>query len=173
MNENDIEEFIQGNAQSDKVEEIKKIITENEGILESVTHPIMLKNIITIIECGKAIPQNIEELATVYLDSIIERELKEKKDNYASYVKDFLRYLVKKTVEEQDCVANPPISHFQIIPTFYEYADKNNIKEFDATRLLDLLIKMGILKEIEFQKYAFSDERFFQKFYNDIIEEID
>lgn len=173
MNENDIEEFIQGNAQSDKVEEIKKIITKNEGILESVTHPIMLKNIITIIECGKAIPQNIEELATVYLDSIIERELKEKKDNYASYVKDFLRYLVKKIVEEQDCVANPPISHFQIIPTFYEYADKNNIKEFDATRLLDLLIKMGILKEIEFQKYAFSDERFFQKFYNDIIEEID
>ena len=133
----------------------------------------MLKNIITIIECENNLPQNIEDLVSVYLDSIIKRELEEKKDEYANYINDFLKYLVKNIVTTKDVLANPPISHFEIIPIFYEIADSKKIEDFDASRFLDLLIKMGILKEVEFQKYAFSDERFFQKYYNDIIEEID
>lgn len=173
MNENDIDEFIQGNAKKEKVSEIKQAITQNEEIFEAVTHPFMLKNIITIIECGKKIPKNIEELADVYLDSIIVREIEEKKDEYARYINELLKYLVKKVVETDTDVANPPITHFELIPIFYDFADSNHIENFDADRMLDLLIKMGILREVEFEKYTFSDEQFFQKYYNDIIEGID
>lgn len=173
MNDSDINEFIEGNSMPDKVLKIKEEINKNEEILDAITHPIMLKNIITIIECENKLPQNIEDLVSVYLDSIIKRELEEKKDEYANYINDFLRYLVKNIVTTKDVLANPSISHFEIIPIFYEIADSKKIEDFDASRFLDLLIKMGILKEVEFQKYAFSDERFFQKYYNDIIEEID
>lgn len=173
MNEHDIDEFIKGNASAEKVVEIKQAITQNDEILEAVTHPFMLKNIITIIECGKKIPENIEELADVYLDSIIVREIEEKKEEYAKYIHELLKYLVKKVVERETDVANPPITHFELIPIFYDFADVNHIENFDADRMLDLLIKMGILREVEFEKYTFSDEQFFQKYYNDIIEEID
>ena len=173
MNDSDINEFIEGNSMPDKVLKIKEEINKNEEILDAITHPIMLKNIITIIECENKLPQNIEDLVSVYLDSIIKRELEEKSDEYANYINDFLKYLVKNIVTTKDVLANPPISHFEIIPIFYEIADSKKIEDFDASRFLDLLIKMGILKEVEFQKYAFSDERFFQKYYNDIIEEID
>lgn len=173
MNEHDIDEFIKGNASAEKVVEIKQAITQNDEILEAVTHPFMLKNIITIIECGKKIPENIEELADVYLDSIIVREIEEKKEEYAKYIHELLKYLVKKVVERETDVANPPITHFELIPIFYDFADVNHIENFDADRMLDLLIKMGVLREVEFEKYTFSDEQFFQKYYNDIIEEID
>lgn len=173
MNENDINEFIEGNAEKNKIVEIKHAITQNDEIYEAVTHPFMLKNIITIIECGKQIPKDIEELATVYLNSIIEREQEEKHEKYAKYINNLLKYYVKKITEKETDIANPPISHFELIPIFYEFATENNIENFNADNMLDLLLKMGILREADFEKYTFSDERFFQKYYNDIIEEID
>lgn len=173
MNENDINEFIEGNAEKNKIVEIKHAITQNDEIYEAVTHPFMLKNIITIIECGKQIPKDIEELATVYLNSIIEREQEEKHEKYAIYINNLLKYYVKKITEKETDIANPPISHFELIPIFYEFATENNIENFNADNMLDLLLKMGILREADFEKYTFSDERFFQKYYNDIIEEID
>lgn len=173
MNENDINEFIEGNAEKNKIDEIKHAITQNDEIYEAVTHPFMLKNIITIIECGKQIPKDIEELATAYLNSIIEREQEEKHEKYAKYINNLLKYYVKKITEKETDIANPPISHFELIPIFYEFATENNIENFNADNMLDLLLKMGILREADFEKYTFSDERFFQKYYNDIIEEID
>lgn len=173
MNENDINEFIEGNAEKNKIVEIKHAITQNDEIYEAVTHPFMLKNIITIIECGKQIPKDIEELGTVYLNSIIEREQEEKHEKYAKYINNLLKYYVKKITEKETDIANPPISHFELIPIFYEFATENNIENFNADNMLDLLLKMGILREADFEKYTFSDERFFQKYYNDIIEEID
>ena len=173
MNENDINEFIEGNSEKNKIDEIKHAITQNDEIYEAVTHPFMLKKIITIIECGKQIPKDIEELSTVYLNSIIEREQEEKHEKYAKYINNLLKYYVKKITEKETDIANPPISHFELIPIFYDFADKNNIENFNADNMLDLLLKMGILREADFEKYVFSDERFFQKYYNDIIEEID
>ena len=75
MNDSDINEFIEGNSMPDKVLKIKEEINKNEEILDAITHPIMLRNIITIIECENKLPQNIEDLVSVYLDSIIKREL--------------------------------------------------------------------------------------------------
>lgn len=96
MTDKDIDKFIEGNASKDKVEEIKRVIKTNEEFSEMVMQPIMLKNLITIIECGQKIPNDIEELSEVYLDSIINREIEDKKDPIAKYIKPALVYMVKK-----------------------------------------------------------------------------
>lgn len=175
MTENDIEDFIEGNAKPEKVEEIKKVIKENEEFADMVMHPIVLKNLITIIECGEQIPEDVEELSEVYLNSIIKRELEEKKEPLAGYINDALTYMVKQAItpkngEELDWTANSPTSYFKVIDVFYDFAKERNI-DLDAENLLNLIKKMGILKEVEFQKYAFSDEKFFHIYYYNAISE--
>ena len=172
MTESDIEAFIEGNAIPEKVEEIKKVIKENSDFLGMIVNPIMLKDLITIIECGEPIPKDIEELSEVYLNTIIKREIEEKKDPLASYIDGALTYMVKRAItkddgRERDWTSNTPTSYYRVIETFYDYAKKNNInsEDFDAEELLNLIRKMGILKEVEFQKYAFSDEKFFHIYY--------
>ena len=77
------------------------------------------------------------------------------------------RAITKDDGREIDWTSNTPTSYYRVIETFYDYAKKNNInsEDFDAEELLNLIRKMGILKEVEFQKYAFSDEKFFHIYY--------
>lgn len=172
MNEDDIEMFIKGNSNPEKTEEVKRVIKNHPEMFVVFTHPFMLKNIITIIECGEKIPDDSSEIISIYLNSIIKREIYEKKDDYAKYIDGILKYLLTKITQSDEVNVNPPISHFKLIPIFYEYSDKEGIQDFNADRMLNLLIKLGILREVEFEKYTFTDEQYFEKYYNDIINEI-
>lgn len=172
MNEDDIEMFIEGNSNPEKTEEVKRVIKNHPEMFVVFTHPFMLKNIITIIECGEKIPDDSSEIISIYLNSIIKREIYEKKDDYAKYIDGILKYLLTKITQSDEVNVNPPISHFKLIPIFYEYSDKEGIQDFNADRMLNLLIKLGILREVEFEKYTFTDEQYFEKYYNDIINEI-
>ena len=172
MNEDDIEMFIEGNSNPEKTEEVKRVIKNHPEMFDVFTHPFMLKNIITIIECGEKIPDDSSEIISIYLNSIIKREIYEKKDDYAKYIDGILKYLLTKITQSDEVNVNPPISHFKLIPIFYEYSDKEGIQDFNADRMLNLLIKLGILREVEFEKYTFADEQYFEKYYNDIINEI-
>lgn len=164
MTQSDIDAFIEGNSRQDMVEKIKEVLKDNEEFEETITHPIMLKNLISIIECGKPIPLSKEELSEVYLQAIIEREINDKNDSTAKYINGALTYMVKKAVENTDWTSNMPNSYFKVIEIFYEYANNNNL-DIDAEDLLTLIRKMGILKEVEYEKYAFTDERFFNIYY--------
>ena len=66
MNDSDINEFIEGNSMPDKVLKIKEEINKNEEILDAITHPIMLKNIITIITLNKNIHFPLKSKITSY-----------------------------------------------------------------------------------------------------------
>ena len=167
MTENDIYAFIEGNTKPEKVDEVKKIVFENTYFENNIIQPIMLKNLITIIECGQEVPESIEELSEAYLDAIIKRELEEKGEPMAAYIDEALTYMVEQNLktsdgEEIDRMLNAP--YYNVIDTFYEFAEKKNI-DLDAEELLNLVIKMGILKEVEFQKYAFTNEIFFHIYY--------
>lgn len=165
MTEEDIDKFIDGNTSKENVEKVKSIINENEEFSEIVMQPIMLKDLITIIECNEQIPENIEELSEVYLNLIIKREYEEKKDINANYIDNVLTYMVKKVSDnEKDWTSNLPTSYFKVVDIFNEYAEKENL-DFDSDELLNLIKRMGILKEVEFQKYAFTDENFFHIYY--------
>lgn len=171
MTDNDIDKFIEGNASKDKIEEIKRVIKTNEEFSEMVMQPIMIKNLITIIECGQKIPDDIEELSEVYLDSIINREIEDKKDLIAQYIKPALVYMVKKVTDRDDWTSNAPTSYYKVIDIFNEFARENGINNLDSENLLELIKKMGILKEVDFEKYAFIDEKFFHIFYYQAISE--
>ncbi len=164
MTEQDIDAFIEGNSKKEAVEKIKEAFKSNPELTKIAIHPIMLKNFIAIIECGKVVPSDLQELAEVYLEAIIEREKKEKKEKYADYINDALLYLVMDTVKKSDWKSNQPTSYFKVVETFNAYASLNNL-EIDSEYLLNLMKKMGILKEVEPQKYAFLDERFFHIYY--------
>ena len=170
MTDNDVNAFIEGNSKPEYIEKIKSVIKNNEEFSKMVMHPIMLKNLITIIECDREIPKDIEELSEVYLNSIIEREIKEKHDPLAQYIHDALVYIIKRTLEKTDWTANAPTSYFKVIDIFSDFSNERNI-DIDPESLLNLIKKMGILKEVEFQKYAFLDERFFHIYYYDVISE--
>ena len=170
MSDEDIDAFIEGNSKPEYIE-----ISQNQEFSEIPMHPIMLKNLITIIECDEEIPEYIEELSEVYLNSIIKREIEEKKDKNAKYINDVLTYMVKQGVmskngEDIDWVSNAPTSYFKVIDIFNNYAEEKSVN-FDAEELLNLIRKMGILKEVEFQKYAFTDEKFFHIYYYKAISE--
>ncbi len=170
MTEQDVNAFIEGNASPDKVEKVKQVLAENPELMEEMTHPIQLKNFITIIECNKPIPADPEELAESYLNAIIDREITEKKEKLAPYIHDALVYLVQKITQKPDWTANCPTSYFKIMEIFQEFAQKKQV-DVDAETFLNLLQKMGILKEVEFEKYAFSDEKFFHIYYYEAITE--
>lgn len=161
MTEEDIEKFIEGNAVESKKEEIKRQIKEKQEFLEDKLNPIMLKEIIKIVECGKKIPDNLQMLSKVYLNAIIDREINEQHNEDAKYINDILTYMVKETLSKENWTANAPTSFFRVISIFNRYAKEHNLENLDTIKLLELIQRLGILKEVEMEKYAFLDENYF------------
>lgn len=156
MAEEDIEAFIEGNTQLDKIEEVKKAILENNKLSDKPIHPIMLKSLITIIECGEEVPTKISQLREEYLKAIINREISSKKSEIAKHIDGCLKYLVKSFREK----SVGAMSSFKILNVFNEYANEKGI-DFPTDELLTLMTEMGILKLVEFEKYAFADEEYY------------
>ena len=156
MAEEDVEAFIEGNTQADKIEEVKKAILGNNKLFDKPIHPIMLKSLITIIECGEEVPTKISRLREEYLKAIINREINSKKSEIAKYIDGCLKYLVKNFREK----SAGAMSSFKILNVFNDYAKENGI-DFPTDELLNLLTEMGILTLVEFEKYAFEDEEYY------------
>ena len=89
---------------------------------------------------------------------------------------DILRvliYLVAKEAETEENVQEDTIvlSSFTIFSIFNEYCDKyKRINRFDNEEMLDLIVKLGILKEIEFEKYTFAEKDYFEFFFNNALD---
>ncbi len=164
MTKKDVDAFVKGNTKKENVQMVQDILNEHEAMIPPIIEPIRLKNLIAIIEYEKKMPEDLDELSEIYLNAIIDREKNEKKDKLANYINGALTFLVKKTCEKTDWVSNAPTSYYKVIDTFNLYKQENNF-DFDGEQLLNLIKKMGILKEVEFQKYAFTDENFFHIYY--------
>lgn len=128
----------------------------NNKLFDKPIHPIMLKSLITIIECGEEVPTKISRLREEYLKAIINREINSKKSEIAKYIDGCLKYLVKNFREK----SAGAMSSFKILNVFNDYAKENGI-DFPTDELLNLLTEMGILKLVEFEKYAFEDEEYY------------
>ena len=58
------------------------------------------------------------------------------------------------------------ISYFDLMNLFNEYCDKYKRNDrFDNDEMLDLIIKLGILKQVGTEKYTFVDDRYYNFFY--------
>ena len=161
MRPQDIEAFIDGNTAEDKKQSVKEKLVGNKIFDEKNIHPIMLKNLIMIIECEKELPEDLSNLSEIYLEALIVREKIEKKEPLAEYIEEALISLVK-AMNEKDEASNISLSAFAILDIFNKFANDKNI---DSGRLLELLTKMGILKEVEMDMFTFADEAFYYSYY--------
>lgn len=164
--------FIEGNTVPEKVEfvskAVKEAMEENTDLINTLRNPFMLKNIISIVECNKKIPEDSDEIAEVFIKSIVERERIVKRDYYAKHIIRLLIYLVAEDSKNKDGMIdeNIYISYFQIINIFNEYSEKYNPNDrFDNDKMLDLIIRLGILKQIDIENYTFVDNRYYNFFY--------
>lgn len=143
MTEQDIKLFIDGNSTKvEKKKEIEKKILQNKAIQNMRVRPLMLKELISIVECEEDIPEDIEEITEKYLETIIKREVEEKHEEVAKYIDGALSYLVEKNGD----IENSLMSYYNIIDTFNEFANKNKL-EIDSQSLLDLIKKLVYLKK--------------------------
>ena len=123
-----ISEFIKGNSTKPEIanEKILKKIEETPSFIDTLRNPFMLKNLITIVECNKEIPEYEDDIAEEFLKAIVERERVVKRDYKAPHILRLLIYVVGKYVKIHD--GNPGenmvISYYDLIDLFNEYCDK-------------------------------------------------
>lgn len=162
-----IEEFIDGNSIKPEIvkEKILRRIDEKPSVLDLLKNPFMLKNIISIVECNKEIPEFEDDIAEEFLKAIVERERVIKRDYKAPHILRLLIYVVGKYAEKNN-ENNMIISYFDLMNLFNEYCDKYKRNDrFDNDEMLDLIIKLGILKQVGTEKYTFVDDRYYNFFY--------
>lgn len=169
-----IKSFVLGNSAKPEIvwNKMETAIQKNPNLLNICKNPFMLKNLISIVECNKNIPEEKEEIIGVFLKSIVERERVLKKNELANDVLRVLIYLVAKEAESEENVQEDTIvlSSFTIFAIFNEYCDKyKRTNRFDNEEMLDLIVKLGILKEIEFEKYTFVEKDYFEFFFNNAL----
>ena len=170
-----ITEFIMGNSNSpEKVnEKIMQKIEKTPSFLDELKNPFMLKNLITILECNKQIPEYEDDIAEEFLKAIVERERVVKRDYKAPHVLRLLIYVVSRYVKLNDgeIGENMVISYYKLMDLFNEYCDKYKRNDrFDNDEMLDLILKLGILKQIDTEKYTFVDEKYYNFFYYSAVE---
>lgn len=165
-----VKEFVLGNSSKPEIvwDRINSAILKNPNLLNICKNPFMLKNLISIVECNRDIPEDEGEIVGVFLKSIVERERVIKKDEMAEDVLRVLIYLVAKETESEEFVEEDTIvlTSFKIFEIFNEYCDKYKRKDrFDNSKMIDLIVKLGILKEIDLEKYTFVENDYFEFFY--------
>ena len=174
MTDENIEEFILGNSASGEFvnQKIQEALETRQSLREIIRNPFMLKSLITIVEYRKEVPKRDDDLAGACLEAIVERERIIKRERKAKHIIRLLTYIVGKyVVEEQEKNNNIPtenmvIGYYKLIEICDEFCKKYAGNEIiDNNEMLDLLIKLGILKRVEVEKYTFVDYRYYNYFF--------
>ena len=153
LTEDDMKEFIRGNTNPDKEEEVEKKIFSEEvrrkyDFEQRPVQPILLKELITVIEQGEEVPTP-RKLTERYIDTLIKREVVEKQEPIAQFIKEAIKYALKHI--------ELPTGRIALIEQFNNFFSQDAIKrkvedekiEVKTNNFLKLAVRMGILKEIE------------------------
>ncbi len=169
VSEDKIESFILGNSSKPEIvnEKVKEIIVKNPYLKETMKNAFMLKNLITIIECNAKVPDNEDEIAESFLKAIVKREEVIKRDYKAPFVLRVLIYVVALDYNKREELENNiVISYFDLVDYINDYISKyKKTNPFDVDEMIDLIVKLGILKKIDTEKFTFVDERYYNFFY--------
>lgn len=160
MNDSDIEEFIKGNSISPDttLPKIMESVKNNKDIHDYISHPYLLKKLVSIVDDNKEIPEDIEQLTKIYIDSLIEREEISKCDPNAKYINRLLMFLAVSN--NSDGV----MSIFYILKRFKKCKELFDFNA-DSDVLLNLIVKMGLLKKVGNDQYAFAEENYSSHFF--------
>jgi len=170
VTEEKIEEFIQKNASKPELvsRKIQEAIARNPMLLDTLRNPFMLKNLISIVECNKQIPENEDDIAEAFLKAIVERERILKREEKAPHILRVLIYIVAEDAKKKEgkIDGNILLSYFDLCELLDSYCakyKKNN--RWDNDEMLALIVKLGILKIVDTEKYTFVDSRYYNFLY--------
>ncbi len=168
----DIDDFIEGNSKRpDRVKEkINEKMKETPRFSKVLQNPFMLQSLIKLIEFGKKIPENPEKIAGMLLQAIVEREKNIKRDYRAEQILKYLVQVVGKEAESRGGQNAPRLENITIkredlAICFNEYCDLyKRYDRFDFDEFIDLIVKLGILRETGIVRYTFVNERYYRFF---------
>lgn len=141
------DEFIRRNS-TDAEYVIHALNEDSNKFEKSLLNPYFLKAMISVIQNKGRVPKNMREFQKDFLNAIINREIIDKKNDNAEYLKDMLTDLVKHTYSADDILTeiNINIPKEKVIKIFKEYKDRCQDEEIQPDVILDLAIKLGILE---------------------------
>lgn len=168
-----ITEFILGNSTKGEIV-AKKITTkmeENPELYEMLKNAFLLKNIMTIVECNQDIPDNADDLAEVFLNAIVNRERVIKRDYKAPHIMRVLTYIVAMDAKNKPVLEdNILLSYFTLCNMLDDYCNLyKKYDRFDNEEMLELIVKLGILKIVNNNMYTFQSKSYFNYFYYEAI----
>lgn len=170
ISKENVKQFVLGNSSKPELvyEKIKTAIEKEPALLETIKNPFMIKNLISIVECNKPIPENPDDIAEQFLKSIVERERVIKRDYKAPHVLRLLIFLVAEDTKRKNgnIDGNLIMSYFELCNIFDKYCEKYKKNDrFDNDEMLDLIVKLGIMKKVDTEKYTFVDDTYYNFFY--------
>ncbi len=170
VTEEKIAEFITGNTDKPELVQakIQEAMEKNPTLVDTLRNPFMLKNLIRIVECNKQIPDNEDDIAEAFLKAIVERERILKRDYKAPHILRLLIYIVAEDTKQKDgqIDGNILLSYFELCKMQDAYCDKyKKTDRWDNDEMLELMVKLGILKKVDTEKYTFTDSRYYNFLY--------
>lgn len=129
--------------------------------------PLMVNRIIISLSLGEHIPNDYSELIGEYLEALMNRELKEKRE-YNAAPKKLEIFLMKLAAEDYE---KGIINYYTALEICGEAIEKYHI-DLSSNKGIELAIQMGILKQNgDYIEFAFEEYRdyYFMKAYNNNI----
>lgn len=169
LNDSQIHDFIYKNCKAtprDRIcKEITRLLENFPNVKEAVRTPYMLKNLLEIAEISiEQLPQNPNDITGVLLNSIIKRELNEKREHLAKYAHELLKALASELPDDESEIVKEGEAK-RIIKRQIERKSLD-LSAQEAGNALRILIQMGILRKrgemISFSSQDFKDYYFLQ-----------
>ena len=142
------DEFIRRN--SDYAEDIIKVMNQDSNKFDKfLLNPYFLKEMMLAIEKNGKMPKNMRDFRRIFLEAIIDREIVDKKNEMADYLKDMLAFLISKKYDPNDLLTdiNFKISKDEVIEILKKYKVKSKDESIVPEKMLDLAIELGILEK--------------------------
>ena len=167
LTDDKIKLFVEKNTDnSDLASLILEHIFNDNNLKELVRVPFRLYKLIQIISIDGNIPKNASEFDEFFKLAIIEREVKEKNVAEARNLTYFIKVIMEQNQEiyQRD----------YLVDIISEAINKRNLSNENSDRVIDLLQELGILEEVSFNNYRFSNYqiRQFKKDNEDNVEEV-
>lgn len=169
-----IGDFVKGNSiNSDKVlEKINEAIEKNPALIETLRNAFMLKQLISIVECNKKIPEHEDDISGAFIRAIVDREAILKRDYNAQYIINILQYVVAQDAKNKNGMidGNIMLSYYELSDMINNYCDRyKRVNRLDSDAMIDLIVKLGILKVVNSNKYTFVDESYYNFCYYEAV----
>lgn len=162
--------FLKKNSTEETYKKISKEFRKNERLKRIVSTPLLLSQLIQIVETKGKIPQNEGNIVRDFIEKLLEREFKQKKNPFfdeenRKIIFGFLRELGHFSLEMKGQKAT--MNEQEIIYVFKEHAKENNLTNFNFNYLMQISIQLTILERKQDNLISFSHQAYQDYFHSE------